>query len=117
MLDGCHLGVHRPGVETELALNDERAAQPKRGSKAWRRLEWDRYMDASFKFDGLMPVWLAVVRLGVSRQRVHEMMNLGILERMEFYDRVFVRGDEIEALLAMDKERHNPAFRWSEKTA
>jgi hypothetical protein len=96
----------------ELPLNDDRR-ELKRGSKAWRKREWDRYFEALWRCEGLMPVWMAVMQLGVSRQRVHQMMETGVLERLEFFGKPFVRGDEVEALQAMEKERHSPAFRWS----
>lgn len=115
MLDICPWGIHSPGVEIELPLNDDR--RPVRhGSKAWRQVEWARYRDALAARGGLYPPYMAAWILGVSRQRVHEMFKLGILERLEFFGHPLAPGDELEALAAMEKERRNPAFRLTEKT-
>lgn len=100
----------------ELPLNDDRR-ELKAGSKAWRAREWERYREAMWSRNGLFPPYLTAVQLGVSRQRVHQMFEAGILERLEFFGHVFAPGDEIDALIAMEKERRNPAFRLSPKTA
>jgi hypothetical protein len=100
----------------ELPLNDERKLAPKRGSKEWRQAEIKRYMDAARKYDFVFPPYLAAVQLGVSRQRVYQLFDTGVLERLEFFGHSFVRGDEIDALNAMQKERHDPTFRWSKAT-
>lgn len=96
--------------EGELALNDERKVM-RRGSKEWRRREWDRYRQALSARNGLFPVYLTALQLGVSRQRVHQMFDEGILERLVFFDHIFAPGDEIDALVAMEQERRSPAFR------
>lgn len=99
----------------ELPLNDDRR-ELKVGSKAWRARERERYLDALWKRDGVFPPWLAAVQLGVSRQRVYQMFEAGILERLEFFGHAFAPGDEIDALVAMEKERRSPAFRLSKAT-
>lgn len=96
----------------ELQLNDERRVL-QRNSKAWRKQEWERYRSALWEFNGLVPAWLAAIQLGVSRQRVHAMFEQGVLERLEFFGHPFAKGEEIDALVAMEKERSDPAFRWS----
>jgi len=100
----------------ELALNDKRLSSPKTGTKEWRAAEWVRYREALTKFDGVFPPFMAGLQLGVSRQRVFTMIETGILERLEFFGHVFVRGDEIDALVAMESERRKPGFRWSQAT-
>lgn len=103
-------------VMDELPLNDDRRL-PKVGSKAWRLREWERYREALLKRDGLFPPYLAAFQLGVSRQRVYQMFDAGILERLEFFGHSFVPGDEIDVLIAMEKERRDPRFRLSKATA
>jgi hypothetical protein len=97
----------------ELPSNDDRR-ELKRNSKAWRRQEWLRYREALAKFDGLFPPYLTAFQLGVSRQRVHAMFEEGVLERLEFFGYPFARGDQIDRLVDLEKERHQPGFRWAE---
>jgi hypothetical protein len=97
----------------ELPLNDDRVVEPVKGSKAWRKREWVRYRAALWKYNGLYPVYLTAFQLGISRQRVHQLFDKGVLERVEFFGHLFARGDEIDRLVAMTEERRDPAFRWA----
>lgn len=97
-------------MESEFQLNDDRR-ELRKGSKEWRRHEWERYRAALVARDGLFPVYLTALQLGVSRQRVHQMFEAGILERLVFFDHIFAPGDEIDALVTMEKERRSPTFR------
>jgi hypothetical protein len=116
--DGCELpldvvvSVCHCACMDELPLNDQRRVEPKRNSKEWRVRERKRYIEALRKFDGVFPPYLTAWQLGVSRQRVYQMFDEGILERLEFFGHAFARGDEIDGLQAMHKERQTPGFRW-----
>lgn len=105
-----------PGVESELPLNDDRR-ELKPGTKAWKQREVARYRKALLERDGLYPPYMAAWILGVSRQRVYQLFELGVLERLEFFGHTVAPGDELEALVSMEKERRNPAFRLTKKTA
>jgi hypothetical protein len=103
-------------VENELPLNDDRR-ELKPGSKAWKERELARYRHALIARDGLYPPYMAAWILGVSRQRVYQLFDAGVLERLEFFGHTVAPGDELEALVAMENERRNPAFRLSPKGA
>jgi hypothetical protein len=116
VLDIFVAGLHRAGVEIELSLNDDRR-ELKPGSKEWKRREVARYRKALVDRDGLYPPYMAAWILGVSRQRVYQLFESGVLERLEFFGHTLAPGDELEALVAMESERRNPAFRLSPKEA
>lgn len=115
-IDSGARGCENWRVIEELPLNDDRR-ELKPGSKEWKRRELARYRKVLFERGGLYPPYMAAWMLGVSRQRVHQMFAAGILERLEFFGHVLAPGDELEALIAMEKERRNPAFRLSPKEA
>ncbi len=93
----------------ELKLNDAR--NPLRtGSKAWVEAEVRRFRDLSAKHGGLTTPWFAKTLLGVSRQRVYQLMDTGHLPSFELLGKKFIACDQLEAFSAVER---NPQTRYS----
>jgi predicted DNA-binding transcriptional regulator AlpA len=86
----------------ELPLNDERR-EPRKGSKAWVASEMARYRELSRKHDGLTTAWYAKTALGVSRQRVHQMMNCGQLPTYVILGKRFIACDVLEVFARIER--------------
>lgn len=116
VLDSLVAGYQAAGVEIELPLNDDRR-ELKVGSKEWKRREIARYRKVLLARNGLYPPYMAAWILGISRQRVYQLFDSGVLEKLEFFGHTLVPGDELEVLVSMEKERRTGAFRLSPKEA
>jgi hypothetical protein len=100
-------------VDTELPLNDERKA-PRKGSIAWTINEVRRFRQLSAKHGGLTSPHFCSVALGVSRQRVHQLMQGGRLPFVEILGRPYVACDHLEAFAAVDRLVGRPGWQTSE---
>ena len=95
----------------ELQLNDERLV-PRRGSRAWKRMEWARFRDLASVHGGLTSAFFAQLLLGVSNQRVHQLMNEGRLPWVEIMGKRFIPCDALEAFSGVDR---SCGFRYSDE--
>ncbi len=86
----------------ELKLNDDRKAL-RAGSKAWVQNEVQRFRNLSAKHGGLTTPWFAKTALGISRQRVYQLMDLGHLPSFELLGKKFIACDQLEAFAALDR--------------
>lgn len=96
-------------MSDELALNDERRV-PRKGSFAWVRYEQKRFMELAAKHRGLTTPWFAAQTLGLSRQRIHQLMDSGHLLTHEVLGKRWIACDALEAFGALDRDN---AFRYS----
>lgn len=87
----------------ELPLNDERRSLRK-GTKAWRVAEFQRYQQLARKHDGLTSVFFAKIALGVSRQRVYQLMEQGHLHSYEVLGKKFIACDMLERFMALERD-------------
>jgi hypothetical protein len=89
-------------VESELPLNDERKA-PRKGSLAWTLGEVKRFRELSRQHEGLTTPSFAAVALGVSRQRISQLMQTGHLPFVEILGRPYIKCDELETFAALER--------------
>ncbi len=81
------------------------AVQPlRKWSKPWRRAEWDRYSKLCRDHRGLTTPAFAGVILGVSRQRVYELMEHGRLTVHDILERKWLQVDEVEAFAKLERD-------------
>jgi hypothetical protein len=86
----------------ELPLNDPRRALVV-GSPAWKMNEIARFKELSAKHGGLTSAWFAQVALGVSRQRVHQLINDGRLQTYEILGKHLIACDALESFASLDR--------------
>jgi hypothetical protein len=84
---------------------------PRRGSIAWAGREWRRFRQLSKLHEGLTSASFAAEALGVSRQRVHQLIQDGRLRTYSIFDRTFLACDDIAEFAKLDRDS---AFRYSE---
>jgi hypothetical protein len=80
---------------TSAALQFELPAMPDpqtRFAKAWKesQADWDAYMRDAKREDGLLLPAMAARLIGVSRQRLDQLMTAERLTRFEHFDRVWL---------------------------
>ncbi len=95
-------------MESELPLNDERII-PRKGSKAWVASEIQRFRDLSAKHDGLTSPWFARVAMGVSKQRVYQLMEAGRLPFYEILGKPFIACDVLERFAKIERRTGRPS--------
>jgi hypothetical protein len=88
----------------ELPLDDERL-EPRKGSNAWVAAELKRFRDLCKEHEGLTSPFFAKIALGVSKQRVHELMKNGKLPSFEILGKTFIACDVLESFCKV--ERHD----------
>jgi hypothetical protein len=96
-------------MSDELPLNDERRS-PRKGSAAWKLAEFQRFKALSRKHDGLTTPLFATIALGVSRQRVYQLIDSGHLPVVEVLGKMFILCDELDRFAAL--ERRSYGFRY-----
>lgn len=87
---------------------------PKRGSRAWVTLESKRYDKFLRKEGGAVAPFIAALMLGVSRQRVHQLIDSGHLDHNTFFERIFIGFDTLMQFKALER---SPQFRYDEIAA
>ena len=68
----------------------------RKGSRAWKLAEWIRFRELAAKHGGLTSPLFAQILLGVSRQRVHTLIEAGRLETVEVMGKRFLLCDSLE---------------------
>ncbi len=89
----------------EGLLFDVPQAEPQEQTLAWVRQEYHRYLALSNERKGLLTQAQAAAILGVSRQRVHELVQQKRLDMIEILDGRYVYGDEILAYASEEKSK------------
>ncbi len=88
---------------------------PRAGTRAWRVAEFNRFRKLSAKEGGLTNPIVAAVLLGVSRQRVHQLIETGHLRAFNVLGKNYVSCDGLEAFLQLD--RSGSGFRYGDLAA
>ncbi len=97
----------------ELPLNDARR-EPVEGSPAWKLTEVKRFKRLSQKHEGLTTPWFAQIALGVSRQRVHQLISEGRLPVYDILGKKLIPCDALEEFAALER---SSGFRYSQVAA
>jgi hypothetical protein len=97
----------------ELPLNDERLELVE-GSKAWKLAEFRRFKQLSKKHDGLTTPWLASIALGVSHQRVAQLVAAGRLPAFDILGKKLIPCDHLEQFSALTR---SSGFRYASPLA
>ncbi len=90
-------------MSEELPLNDTRKPAPKVGSVAWTVAEWKRFHALSKEHGGLTNPAFAAVAIGVSRQRVHQLINTGHLRSFEVLGKPYVCCNDVEEFAKLER--------------
>ena len=77
-------------------------------TKAEQREELDRMADVMVQEKGLFNVMQSAISLDVSRERVYELMELGILKKLEFLGRIYLSATEVQARRDSDIKAGRP---------
>jgi hypothetical protein len=103
-LDVLSEWVHHRGVD-QKELPGMPAVQPlRKWSKGWRLGEWNRYAKLCRDHRGLTTPAFAGVILGVSRQRVYELMEYERLTVHDILERKWLQVDEVEAFAKLERD-------------
>jgi hypothetical protein len=85
------------------------APKLRKGSRAWIASEMDRFKQLCSDHSGLTQPFMAAMALGVSRQRVCQLMKLGHLRSFEVMGKSFVSCADIEEFAKLER---GTAFRY-----
>lgn len=88
---------------------------PRRLTKAEQREELERMGEAMIQEGGLLNVMQSAAFLDRSRERIYELMELGILKRFEFLGRIYLSFDEVKARREADVKGGRPARTFPQK--
>lgn len=87
----------------ELPLNDARKPAPKKGSLAYVRRELRRFRELSRDHDGLTQVGVAKLILGVSDQRVRQLIQAGRIRSFDILGKVYVSCADLEEFAKLER--------------
>ena len=82
---------------------------PPRLTKAQQRDELDKMGEAMMREKGLLNAAQAAIWLDRSRERVYELMELGILKKFEFLGRIYLSFEEVRTRREADIKAGRPA--------
>lgn len=82
---------------------------PRRLTKAEQRAELDQMGEVMIREKGLLNAAQAAIWLGRSRERVYELMELGILTKFEFLGRIYLSFEEVRLRREADVKAGRPA--------
>jgi DNA-binding XRE family transcriptional regulator len=77
---------------------------PRKGSLAHTRAQFHLFRDLSRKHHGLTQVSVAAVAIGVSRQRVYQLIEEGRLPTFDILGKIYLPCDEVEAFAAVERD-------------
>lgn len=83
--------------------------KPRKGSKAWVKAEWARFVELAAEHGGLTQPFLAAMALGLSRTRVMQLMDDGKLRSFEVMGKRFVSCADVEEFAKLQRDT---AFRY-----
>jgi excisionase family DNA binding protein len=86
----------------ELPLNDVRL-EPVKGSPAWKFREIRRFKELAAQHQGLTSTFFAQIALGVSKQRVYQLIESGRLPAFEILGKKLIPCDELERFAALER--------------
>ncbi len=77
---------------------------PRKGSHAWKLAEWRRFRALAATHGGLTTPLFAQLLLGVSKQRVFQLIDAGLLETVEVLGKRFLLCDRLEEFSQLDRD-------------
>jgi hypothetical protein len=80
------------------------APKLRKGSRAWISSEMSRFKQLSAEHHGLTQPAMAALALGLSRQRVCQLMGAGHLRSFEIMGKPFVSCTDIEAFAKLERD-------------
>jgi hypothetical protein len=98
-------------IASEFLFDDPRLPRPRRGTKRWYVEEWTLWRQLCLEHGGLTPPTMAKYVLGVSKQRVFQLIESGRLRSHRVFDREFVGCDELERFAQLDRPPGRPWHR------
>jgi len=94
-------------IAEQFSLFDIPASEPKRVRTKWQELKEMR--EQADEHGGLVPPLVAACLLDVSKQRVNDMINSGILHRYEWFGKPFISVKEVAAYVNSERRTGRPA--------
>lgn len=80
------------------------APKLRKGSRAWIGAEMSRFRSLSVEHDGLTQPFMAALVLGVSKQRVSQLMGAGHLRSFEVMGKSFLSCRDIEQFAKLERD-------------
>jgi hypothetical protein len=77
---------------------------PQKGSIAHTRAQFCLFRDLARKHHGLMQVSVAAIAIGVSTQRVYQLIQAGRLPTFDILGKTYLPCDEVEAFAAVERD-------------
>lgn len=90
------------------------ANTPRAGSRAWKVAEFKRFRALCEQEGGLTMPIVAALMVGVSRQRIHQLIESGHLRGFNVFGRNYVSCNGLEAFLELERDA---SFRYGEQLA
>lgn len=87
---------------------------PRKFTQRWSRSEMERFKTLSREHHGLTSPTFAAIILGISRQRVHQLMDKGRLTTHEVHGRLWLGIDEVEMFGTLER---SSSFRYADNCA
>jgi hypothetical protein len=81
----------------------------RKGSRAWIKAEFQKFQDLALEHRGLTQPVFAALALGVSKQRVHQLMETGHLRSFEVLGKRWISCTDIEEFSKLERDS---AFRY-----
>jgi len=79
-------------------------AKPRKGSRAWKQAEWNRFLELAAEHDGLTLPVMASIALGLSRTRVMQLMDDGKLRSWEIMGKRFLSCRDVEEFSKLERD-------------
>jgi hypothetical protein len=92
-----------PGMPASVPRPD-----PRKGTKAWKEMELQRFYALARQHGGLTTGFFVGVALGVSKQRVYQLVEAGKLQTYEVLGKKLFACDEIEEFAAIERKPGRP---------
>ncbi len=90
--------------ENELpGMPPRTAPKLRKGSRAWIASEMSHFKQLSAEHSGLTQPFMAAMALGISRQRVCQLMGTGHLRSFEVMGKSFISCTDIEAFAKLER--------------
>ncbi len=98
-----------PGMPPPTSLRE--------GSNAWKLAEFARFRSLSVEEGGLTQPFFASLLLGISRQRVHQLIEQGKLRGFKVMGKFFVSCNGLEEFRHLERNVPGMRFRYEEVAA
>lgn len=89
----------------------------RKGSKAWKKAEVARFYELARAHRGLTGAFFVALSLGVSRQRVYQLVEAGRLHPVEILGKQYFPCDEVEEFSKLERNSNTRYDDYSPKQA